>query len=276
MMDKCRDLGDGVRPPVALTVAGSDSGGGAGIQADLKTFSAMKVYGMSVVTAVTAQNTKRVSGAVAIPVDMITAQLDAVLEDIGADAVKTGMLMTGEIVEAVTNGLASHGVSRLVVDPVMIATSGDRLLDGEAVRPMVEKLLPLALIATPNIPEAEALTGSRIESRAGMLAAARAIQDLGARNVVVKGAHLGVGEESCDLLLTEDGDDILLCTEWIDTRSTHGTGCTFAAALCAALANGQGVPGAFETAKTFITEALRGAVPIGKGHGPVDHLWPFR
>jgi hydroxymethylpyrimidine kinase/phosphomethylpyrimidine kinase len=264
------------RWPVALTVAGSDSGGGAGIQADLKTFSAMKVYGMSVITAVTAQNTQRVYGAVPLPVDMVTAQLDAVLDDIGADAVKTGMLMTAEIINTVADGLSSHGVSRLVVDPVMIATRGDRLLDDDAVRPIVERLLPLALVATPNIPEAEALSGVKIDSQKGMLSAARAIRRMGARNVVVKGAHLGARPESCDLLLTEAGENILLCTEYVDTTSTHGTGCTFAAAFAAALALGCDVTGAFERAKSFISEALRSARPLGKGNGPVDHLWPFR
>jgi hydroxymethylpyrimidine/phosphomethylpyrimidine kinase len=211
-----------------------------------------------------------------LPVSIVKAQLDAVLEDIGADAVKTGMLMTGEIIRTVSARLAAHEVSRLVVDPVMIATSGDRLLDDDAVRPIAEKLLPLALVATPNIPEAVALSGRSIDSHKDMLSAARAIQDMGARNVVVKGAHLGEGPESCDLLLTEDGEDVLLCTRYVDTESTHGTGCTFAAAFAAALALGCDVTGAFERAKTFISEALKSALPLGKGHGPVDHLWPFR
>lgn len=231
---------------------------------------------MSAITAVTAQNTVGVAEAIPIPVDTIVSQIDMVLEDIGADAVKTGMLMTGEIVEAVSESLASHKISRLVVDPVMVATSGDRLLDDKAVRPIVRSLLPLALVATPNVPEAEVLTGVRIESHKDMLQAARAIRDMGPRNVIVKGAHLGDRSEACDLMLAEGGGDVLLCADLVETGSTHGTGCTFAAALTAGLALGLEVPEAFEGAKSFITEALRGAVPLGKGNGPVDHLWPFR
>lgn len=265
------------RWPRALTVAGSDSGGGAGIQADLKTFSAMRVYGMAVIAAVTAQNTCNVRAVHALPPDLVAAQIDAVLEDIGADAVKTGMLLTSEIIETVSSRLAAHSVDRLVVDPVMIAKSGDRLLEAEAVRPMMKKLLPMALVVTPNIPEAEALSASyNIQTREDMGRAARVIQGLGARNVVIKGGHLTASEDTCDLLLTEDGVEIVLCSERMETRLGHGTGCTFAAAMTAALALGMSVGEAFERAKNFVTEALKNALPLGKGHGPVDHLWPFR
>ena len=264
------------RWPTALTIAGSDSGGGAGIQADLKTFAAMKVYGMSAITAVTAQNTVRVTGIHPVPASMVAAQIDAVFEDIGADAVKTGMLLESEIVEVVADRLSAHKVDRLVVDPVMIAKSGDRLLNEGAVRSMVDALLPLALVVTPNIPEAESISGVSIGSKADMVRAARAIQSLGTRNVVIKGGHLGRNADPCDLLLTEDGSEILMCSERVVTSSTHGTGCTFAAALAAALALGMSVEEAFERAKSFVTEALKGALPLGKGHGPVDHLWPFR
>ena len=264
------------RWPTALTIAGSDSGGGAGIQADLKTFAAMKVYGMSAITAVTAQNTVRVTGIHPVPASMVAAQIDAVFEDIGADAVKTGMLLESEIVEVVADRLSAHKMDRLVVDPVMIAKSGDRLLNEGAVRSMVDALLPLALVVTPNIPEAESISGVSIGSKGDMVRAARAIQSLGPRNIVIKGGHLGRNADPCDLLLTEDGSEILMCSERVVTSSTHGTGCTFAAALAAALALGMSVEEAFERAKSFVTEALKGALPLGKGHGPVDHLWPFR
>jgi hydroxymethylpyrimidine/phosphomethylpyrimidine kinase len=261
------------RRPIALTVAGSDSGGGAGIQADLKTFSAMGVYGMSVITAITAQNTREVTAVHALPPDLVAAQLDAVLEDIGADAVKTGMLSTREIIETVSSRLAAHGVEKLVVDPVMIAKSGDRLLDEEAVEPLLKRLLPMALVVTPNVPEAEFLSGLKIKAREDMALSARTIQELGAKNVVIKGGHLSEGGESCDLLLTEDGTDVVLCSERVETSAGHGTGCTFAAAMAAGMASGMGVAEAVERAKRFVTEALKSATPLGRGHWPVDHLW---
>jgi hydroxymethylpyrimidine/phosphomethylpyrimidine kinase len=264
------------RWPTALTVGGSDSSGGAGIQADLKTFSAMGVYGMSVIAAITAQNTCSVTAVHALPPDLVAAQLDAVLDDIGADAVKTGMLLMPEIIESVSSGLAAHAVEKLVVDPVMIAKSGDRLLDVEAVQPLVKRLLPMALVVTPNIPEAEVLSASKISSTKEMSRAARIIQDLGPRNVVIKGGHLFESEETSDLLMTEDGTEVILCSERVKTTSGHGTGCTFAAAITAGMTLGLGIEEAFERAKSFVTEALRNATPLGKGHGPVDHLWRFR
>lgn len=264
------------RWPMALTVAGSDSGGGAGIQADLKTFSAMMVYGMSAITAVTAQNTRHVTEVHPVPPSVVAAQIDAVLEDLGADAVKTGMLLTPQIITTVSERLAAFQVDRLVVDPVMVAKGGDRLLNDDALHPLIKELLPLALVVTPNCPEAEALSGMEIKSRSDMLRAARSIRKAGPRNVVIKGGHLGDKSEACDLLLTEDGDDMLLCSERIHTKSGHGTGCTFAAAFTAALAGGLSVVEAFERAKDFVANALHSAVPIGSGNGPVDHLWPLR
>ncbi len=268
--------GDGVKQPKALTIAGSDSGGGAGIQADIKTFMAMKVYGMSVITAVTAQNTEQVRDIHPVPAAIVASQIDAVLDDIGAGAVKTGMLFSPETIEAVADRLCAHAVERLVVDPVMVAKSGDKLLGEDAVRPMVEKLLPLALVVTPNVPEAERLSGVRVESRRDMSRAAKAIQDLGSRNVIVKGGHMSAEAEACDLLLTENGEEMLVCSRRVVTGSGHGTGCTFSAALTAALAKDMRLEAALESAKRFITSALKGAVPIGRGNGPVDHLWPFR
>ncbi len=276
MADKGNGDGGVGRWPTALTIAGSDSGGGAGIQADLKTFSAMKVYGMSVLTAITAQNTVGVAAVHPVPVEIVAAQIDAVLEDIGAGAVKTGMLYSPGIIQTVSTRLAAHGVEKLVVDPVMVAQSGDRLMSEDAVAPMSEALLPMALVVTPNVPEAEVLSGVKIASRQDMLRAARSIQKIGPKNVVIKGGHLRDSTEACDLLLMEDGTEVLLCTERVNTASSHGTGCTFSAAIAAALALGLGVLEAFESAKDFITNALRSAIPIGDGHGPVDHLWPFR
>lgn len=276
MRGKVREDGGGGRRPTALTVAGSDSSGGAGIQADLKTFSAMGVYGMSVIAAITAQNTRSVTAVHALPPDLVAAQLDAVLDDIGADAVKTGMLLTQEIIETVSSRLAAHGVDKLVVDPVMVAKSGDRLLEGDAVRPLLKRLIPMSLVVTPNIPEAEVLSAWKIKSVEEMAQAARVIQDLGARNVVIKGGHLPESEDICDLLVAEDGTVVSLCSERVETTSGHGTGCTFAAAMTAGLSMGMSVEEAFERAKDFVTEALKNALPLGKGQGPVDHLWRFR
>jgi len=261
-------------PARALTVAGSDSGGGAGIQADLKTFSAMQVYGASAVTAVTAQNTQGVAAVHAVPADVVAAQIDAVLDDIGADAVKTGMLLRRETVEVVSERLSFHSVDRLVVDPVMIAKGGHKLLEEDAVGALKEKLLPLALVVTPNRPEAEVLSGVAIGSDADALVAARRILELGPRSVIVKGGHSR--GDACDLLLAEDGREIVLCSERIRTGAGHGTGCTFAAALTAALALGMGIVESFDRAKHFVTRALGSAPSIGEGHGPVDHMWPMK
>jgi hydroxymethylpyrimidine/phosphomethylpyrimidine kinase len=257
--------------PRCLTVAGSDSGGGAGIQADLKTFAALGCYGASVITALTAQNTRGVTEVHGPPPSFVAAQIDAVLSDIGADAVKTGMLFSAEIVAVVAERLAAHGVARLVVDPVMVAASGARLLADDAVEAVRARLLPLALVATPNLPEAEALVGGPVGTEEERLEAARRVQALGPRWVVLKGGH-GEGPESVDLLVGPGGEVHRLTARRIDTRHTHGTGCSFASALCAGLACGLEVPEAAAAAKTWLTEAIRRAYPIGAGFGPVHHF----
>jgi len=264
----------GERVPRALTIAGSDSGGGAGIQADLKTFAALGVYGMSAITAVTAQNTVGVTAVQDIAPDVIGAQIDAVVTDIGVDAVKTGMLSNAETIGVVASKARGHAFKRLVVDPVMVATSGVRLLRDDAVETLVRELLPLATVVTPNVPEAEVLTGAAIADEEGMREAARTIAGMGPRFVVVKGGHLEGSDRSVDLLF--DGRDF---TEFggtrIETSSTHGTGCTFASAIAAGLARGQSVSEAVALAKRFVAEAMAAAFPIGQGHGPVSHLYAW-
>src|SRR5215204_7407184 len=259
-------------PPIALTIAGSDSGGGAGIQADLKTFSALGVYGMSVLTAITAQNTLGVTAVAEVPVDVITAQIDAVLSDIGVGAVKTGMLSSAEIIETVADGIGRHKVARLVVDPVMVATSGDHLLRPDAVETLRSVLLPMATVATPNLPEAEVLLGRSVASVSEMREAARALVDLGPQSVIVKGGHL----EGDAVDVFYDGTDMLeLSAKRIDTTSTHGTGCTLASAIAANLALGHGLSDAVRNAKAYLTEAIAHAYPVGQGHGPVHHFYSW-
>jgi hydroxymethylpyrimidine/phosphomethylpyrimidine kinase len=256
----------------ALTIAGSDSGGGAGIQADLKTFTALRVYGLSVVTAITAQNTCQVAGVIELPADFVRLQLDMVMRDIGADAVKTGMLSSPEIIEAVAEGVREHGIERIVVDPVMRAKSGDRLLRPEAEEALVRRLLPLAYVVTPNIPEAEVLVGWPIRSREDMKKAAQQIFDLGPRAVLVKGGHLDAGPEVVDILY--DGRQFYEFTaERIGTRNTHGTGCTYSAAIAAYLARGDDMLEAIRKAKHYVTMAIRYGFSIGQGHGPLNHFW---
>ena len=257
------------RTPIALTIAGSDSGGGAGIQADLKTFAAFEVYGASALTAVTAQNTLGVTAIHELPVDVISAQIDAVATDIGMDAVKTGMLSSAAIIETAAERLRHHGVEQLVVDPVMVAKGGDRLLREDAVTALVSRLLPLALVSTPNAGEAAALCGHPVETMEQARDAARAIHGMGCRYVVVKGGHFG--EDAVDVLY--DGSAF---TEFpakrIPTTSTHGTGCTFASAVAAGLARSNTVEGAVSDAKAYVTAAIAGAPPIGGGHGPLHHF----
>ena len=254
----------------AMTIAGSDSGGGAGIQADLKTFAAFGVYGTSVITAITAQNTVGVTGVHDVPVGMVAAQIEAVISDIGADAVKTGMLSSGDIIETVARELAHFRVDRVVVDPVMVAKSGDRLLREDAVDAMCRSLVPLATVLTPNIPEAEALTGIGIESGADARRAADRLVSMGARAVVIKGGHLA--GPPVDLFY--DGREFHeLEAARIETRNTHGTGCTFASAIAAGLAKGVGVLEAVTGAKEYVTEAIRLSFDIGQGHGPLNHFY---
>lgn len=259
--------------PKAMTIAGSDSGAGAGIQADLKTFAALGVYGTSALTAVTAQNTKGVYAIAEVPEEVVAAQIDAVLEDIGADAVKTGMLSSVSIIETVVDRLQAWGVTNLVVDPVMVAKSGDRLLQESAVEALRTRLLPLALIVTPNIPEAEVLSGRTIKSGADAREAAAAIHQQGARYVVIKGGHRPgppVDLIFDGLTYVEFGGDR------IETQNTHGTGCTFAAAIAAYLAHGMPPIQAISAAKAYLTEAMRTSYAIGGGHSPVNHFHNVR
>lgn len=260
-----------VHLPRALTIAGSDSGGGAGIQADLKTFAALGVYGLSALTAITAQNTEGVRAALDLPPALVEAQIDAVLEDIGADVAKTGMLSNPAIIEAVAGRIRKWGL-RVVVDPVMRAKGGASLLQPEAVATLRSVLLPLAEVVTPNLSEAEVLTGQRIETLDDMRAAARTIYALGPRHVVVKGGHRA--SEPVDVYF--DGDHFIeFRAERIETPHTHGTGCTFSAAIAAFLARGLSVEEAVARSKRYVTEAIRHAPGIGHGHGPTAHFWQW-
>ncbi len=260
-------------PPKAMTIAGSDSGGGAGIQADLKTFAALGVYGTSVLTAVTAQNTREVLAIAEVPEEVIELQIDGVMEDIGAGAVKTGMLSSGSIIEVVANRLEAWGVDKLVVDPVMVAKSGDHLLQPNAITTLRRKLLPLALVVTPNLREAEVLARHPVVSREEAENAARAIAETGARYVVIKGGH----RDGPPVDLVYDGSSFHeLHAERIDTQNTHGTGCTFSAAIAAYLALGADPLDAIAAAKRYITEALKASYPIGDGHSPVNHFYGIR
>ncbi|HIM60965.1 MAG TPA: bifunctional hydroxymethylpyrimidine kinase/phosphomethylpyrimidine kinase [Dehalococcoidia bacterium] len=258
--------------PVVLTIAGSDSGSGAGIQADLKTFAAHGVHGTSAITAVTAQNTLGVTAVQEVDLDVIAAQIDAVVEDMHPVAVKTGMLSSPEIVRLVAAKANEYGWQTLVVDPVMVASSGARLLRDEAVETYRTELLPLAAVTTPNLLEATELTGIEIASSGDAREAAKAISVLGVKYVVVKGGHMEVAGESRDLLY--DGRDFVeFGLPWIDTTSTHGTGCTFASAIAAQLALGGDIESAFRSAKKFVWEAMNAAYPVGQGHGPLNQMW---
>jgi len=254
-----------------LTIAGSDSSAGAGIQADLKTFAALGVYGTSAITAVTAQNTLGVSAVYVLPADLVTAQIEAVAGDIELHATKTGMLATAAVVEAVAAAIEELELPNVVVDPVMVAKSGDRLLDDDGIEMMRLELLPRARVVTPNIPEAEVLAGIRIDSPESARKAAKRIKDLGPAAVVVKGGH-GEGDEIVDLLF--DGAQFHeYRTPRVLTRHTHGTGCTFASAVAAALASGSGLPDAVARAQAYVAGALRSGLSIGHGHGPLNHFW---
>tara|TARA_B100001105_G_C22347424_1_gene424122 strand:+ start:372 stop:1154 length:783 start_codon:yes stop_codon:yes gene_type:complete len=255
----------------ALTIAGSDSCGGAGIQADLKTFAAHGVYGTCAITAVTAQNTLGVEASENLSVDLIVAQVTAIADDIGVDAVKTGMLATSAIVEAVAALLPSLPTPYVVVDPVMVAKSGSRLLAKEAVDAVRRTLLPRATVVTPNAMEAEVLAKVSIDSLDAAREAARRIHDLGPGTVVIKGGHLPTAD-AVDLVY--DGDNYVeLRGPRLPSRQTHGTGCTFAAAVAANLARGHPTPDAIAAAKHYVAEAIRHGLPLGRGHGPLDHFW---
>ncbi len=255
--------------PRILTIAGSDSGGGAGIQADLKTISALGGFGMSVLTALTAQNTLGVTGIHEVPPAFVAAQFDAVATDIGIDAAKTGMLSSGPVMHVVAEKVRRYGIDRLVVDPVMVAKGGASLLAAEARATLLDALLPLACVATPNIPEAEVLAGMPVASLAEMEQAARIIHARGARNVLIKGGHLA--GDAVDLLF--DGRRVQTYrSARIATRDTHGTGCTFASAIATGLGRGLSVPAAVEQAKAYVTTAIRFSLRLGAGHGPTNHM----
>jgi hydroxymethylpyrimidine/phosphomethylpyrimidine kinase len=256
----------------ALTVAGSDSGAGAGIQADLKTFAALGVYGTSALTAVTAQNTREVLAVAEVPEEVVALQIDAILEDIGADAVKTGMLSSQSIIETVADRIEAWGIEQLVVDPVMVAKSGDRLLQVDAIETLKHRLLPLAKIVTPNIAEAEAIVGCSIQTDDDARNAAVAIGEFGPRYVVLKGGH----RDGAPVDLVFDGKLFIeLSADRVETANTHGTGCTFSAAMAAYLARGLEPVEAIREAKCFITYALRASYRIGDGHSPVNHFFGF-
>ena len=255
----------------ALTIAGSDSGGGAGIQADLKTFAAHRVFGTCAITAVTAQNTLGVTMWRAVASDLVTAQIEAVAGDLGVDAVKVGMLANTAIVEAVAAAIAELDLPHVVVDPVMIAKGGDRLLEEEAVAAIRAELLPLAHVVTPNVPEAEVLSGRTIRSVDDMRAAGERILGLGPRVVLVKGGHLE-GPESIDVVCTAH-EMFELRGPRIDTTQTHGTGCTLSSAIAANLALGLDDRSALSRARDYLDGAIRHAPGLGRGHGPLGHFW---
>ena len=259
---------------IALTIAGSDSGGGAGIQADLKTFQQFGVYGTSVIVALTAQNTRGVRAVHAAPASIVTDQLAALAEDLPPDAVKTGMLASAALVEQVAEAIVRYRWTSYVCDPVMIATSGDRLLDAEAERVMRDRLLPLARLVTPNLDEAALLTGLEVHDPASMAAAGDALLRLGASAALIKGGHLA-GPTMTDVLVTSQGVRRFTRPR-IDTTSTHGTGCTLSAAITAGLAAGQPLEAAVADALDYLARALRSAPGLGGGHGPVNHLVPAR
>ncbi len=260
-----------------LTIAGSDSGGGAGIQADLKSFSALGCYGMSVITALTAQNTVGVSGIHPVPPEFIARQIDAVMEDIGVDAVKIGMLHSAPVIEAVAGRLTHHSAPNIVLDPVMVAKSGDKLLQDEAIEALKTVLIPMVTIITPNLPEAAVLMGESVDTEPQMERAGRLLSDLGPEAVLVKGGHMQQ-ENSLDILYLRAGDEFhRLAARRVETGNTHGTGCTLSSAIAAYLAQGYDLPEAVRRAKSYITQALEAGATyqLGRGHGPVHHFYNF-
>lgn len=260
--------------PIALTIAGSDSSGGAGIQADLKTFAAHQVYGASVIVALTAQNTQAVRAIHPVPADFVAAQIDAVFEDLDVAAVKIGMLATAELIETVADGLERHGARNIVLDPVMIAASGGRLLQEDAIEALKRRLLPLATLVTPNLPEAAALLGTAMaQTEEAAAEQGSAIAALGAANVLVKGGHAS-GADSVDVLVSQGGQRQRFVAPRIETLNTHGTGCTLSSAIASGLAHGIALDEAVSLAKRYISAAITAsdAVRVGHGHGPVHHF----
>jgi hydroxymethylpyrimidine/phosphomethylpyrimidine kinase len=259
------------RLPRALSIAGSDSGGGAGIQADIKTFGALGVFGMTAITAVTVQNTQGVSAVQALEPSIVAAQITSVASDIGVDAAKTGMLANAGIVHAVVEAVQQAGIEKLVVDPVAVSKHGDLLLEGSAVDVLRAELLPVAMLVTPNLSEAEALSGLEVRTREDMRRAGDAIRAGGVKAVLVKGGHLD-GGVAADLLVDGYGEEWLEA-ERIQTRHTHGTGCTLSASITAYLATGSDLRSSVRAGKVFVTKAIEHAIDLGRGIGPVDPLW---
>ena len=260
-----------------LTIAGSDSGGGAGIQADLKTIAALGCFGMSAITALTAQNTVGVHGIHPVPPEFAAAQIAAVFEDIGADAVKIGMLYSARLIRVVAQQLRKYTARNIVLDPVMVAQSGDRLLEDDAVGAIRDYLMPLADVVTPNIPEAEVLVSRRIRSLEDMQATTQDLGRFGSRTILLKGGHLEGGDSSDLLYLCRENRFVTLRAERIASRNTHGTGCSLSSAVAAYLARGEGIEGAIRSAKEYITQAIRAgaAYRLGAGHGPVHHFFAY-
>jgi hydroxymethylpyrimidine/phosphomethylpyrimidine kinase len=262
--------------PIALTIAGSDSGGGAGIQADLKTFAALDVYGASVITALTAQNTRGVTGIHDVPADFVTAQIDAVFSDLDVKAVKIGMVSRREVIDAIVAGLDRWSPKYVVVDPVMVATSGDRLLSSDAIDALRSGLFPRATVITPNLPEAAALLDETVAvTEADIERQGKALLAMGCGAVLVKGGH-GEGPESVDYLVSRDGV-VRLAAARIATKNTHGTGCSLSSAIAAGLAKGEGLEGAVRQAKAYISAAIAKAdqLGVGHGHGPIHHFHAY-
>ena len=260
-----------------LTIAGSDSGGGAGIQADLKTISAIGCYGMSVITALTAQNTRGVTGIHAVPPAFAAEQMSAVFTDIGADAVKIGMLYSAELIEVVATRLQTYEAKNIVLDPVMVAQSGYKLLKDDAIEAIKKHLMPLADVVTPNIPEAEVLLNRKIQSIEDMHQGARALAEYGSRSILIKGGHLTENDSTDLLYLPGEDRCVMLKGERVETRNNHGTGCTLSSAIASYLARGHDIETALKKAKSYITQAIKAGAEyaIGQGHGPVHHLFEF-
>jgi hydroxymethylpyrimidine kinase/phosphomethylpyrimidine kinase len=260
-----------------LTIAGSDSGGGAGIQADLKTFAALGCYGMSVVTALTAQNTTGVTGIFAVPPAFVVQQMTAVFSDIGVDAVKIGMLYSAELIRAVADELRRHETPNIVLDPVMVAQSGDKLLQDTAITALKRHLIPLSTVLTPNLPEAAVLWGQEVTGVEGMRAAAKSLAGGGSRSVLVKGGHAQNEDSSDVLFIAAENRFVVLADRRVLTANTHGTGCTLSSAIAAFLAKGETIASAVRKAKTYIGEAIRAGAPyrLGHGSGPVHHFHGF-
>ena len=260
-----------------LTIAGSDSGGGAGIQADLKTFSAIGCYGMSVITALTAQNTRGVNGIHAVPPEFAVEQIDAVLGDIGTDAVKIGMLYSAELIEAVARALKKHEARKIVLDPVMVAQSGDKLLQDDAIEAIKDHLMPLADVVTPNIPEASVLCGHRLKQWSDIENAAETLARHGSRSILIKGGH-GEEDKSVDLLfMASENRFVRLAADRIQTSNNHGTGCTLSSAIASYMAQGNDIEAAVQNAKIFMNQAIAAGAryQIGQGHGPVHHFFQW-